>query len=204
MSYTILYRSMFAKVGEDKYIPMVEVGDNNLYEGFGKYERRVRNWQSWRVPGYEHKLVLSKKEIVEGIDELINATVRKHLNKPARQWDVVPSGPYWTYQDIYKNYGWLTAIAIAGKETTGTTARMVWNFFMRGFDQAVDIQAEFQFGMYPIRLCYYVDGNKRIEYYYTLNQMIADFEKRDGTECWVEYFGGIEKMWDDHRKRRIK
>ena len=201
MSYRILYRSMFAKVGEDKYIPMLEVGDNNLYEGWGRNKRRCRNWQSWSVPGHEQKLVLSKKEIVEGVDELINVTVRERLNKPARQWDPIP-GQYWTYRDIYKNYGWLTATAVTGKSCSDTTARMVENFFRRGFEQAVDMRNIEYCGKFPMRLCYYEDYEQHCFYYDNFKDFIEDIERRDISKYWVEYLGSAEIFWNTHRNKR--
>ena len=201
MSYTILYRSMFAKVDENQYIPMIEIGDNNVYEGFGRYERRCRDWQNWRVPGFEKQLVLTRQEICEGVKNLIQSTTKRYVNQAAREWDNIP-GPYWTYQDVYKQYGWLEAIAVAGKQTTGTTARMVQNFFMRWFEQAVDMRNINYWGKFPMRLCYWEDCEKRCFYYDNLDEMLEDIERRDGLKYWVEYLGGVDNLWDSHRNRR--
>lgn len=201
MSYTILYKSMFAKVGENQYIPMIEIGDNNVYEGYGRYERRCRDWQSWRAPGFEDKFVLTRQQIFEGIRNLIQATTKRYVNQPAREWDNIP-GPYWTYQDVYKQYGWLTAIAIEGKGCSKTTARMVQNFFIRGIEQAVDMRNIKYWGKFPMRLCYYLDCDKKCIYYDNVDEMLADFEKRDATKYWVEYLPGMNTLWDSHRNRR--
>lgn len=200
MSYTILYRSMFAKLGDDKYIPMVEMGDNNVYEGYGRYERRARDWQNWRVPGKEKQIVLTHQEIMEGIHNLIQDTVDNWVNKPAREYDNIP-GPYWTFNDVYKQYGWLTGIAISGKNTSMTTARMVRNFFNRGFEQAVNMHDVKYWGHFPIRLCYWENCEKRCFYYDTLDEFLEDTERRDGTKYWVEYIG-VEPLWDYNRNRR--
>ena len=42
MSYTILYRSMFVKVSNERYIPLYESGDNNVWEC--GLRRRARSW----------------------------------------------------------------------------------------------------------------------------------------------------------------
>lgn len=42
MSYTILYRSMFVKVSNERYIPLYESGDNNVWECDNR--RRARSW----------------------------------------------------------------------------------------------------------------------------------------------------------------
>lgn len=42
MSYTILYRSMFVKVDNNRFIPLYESGDNNVWEC--DLSRRARSW----------------------------------------------------------------------------------------------------------------------------------------------------------------
>lgn len=42
MSYTILYRTMFVKVDNDRFIPLYESGDNNVWEC--DLSRRARSW----------------------------------------------------------------------------------------------------------------------------------------------------------------
>lgn len=201
MSYTILYRSMFAKVGDDKYIPMVEIGDNNVYEGYGKYECRARDWQNWVVPGHEKQMVLSRQEICDGIHELIESTSKRYVNNAAREWDNIP-GPYWTYKDIYKQYGWLASIAVAGKRCSNTTARMVENFFLRGFEQAVDMRNIEYCGKFPMCLCYYEDCKKQRFYYDNIEEFLEDIERRNMPNYWVEYLGSAEIFWHTHRNKR--
>ena len=51
MSYSILYRSMFIKMSDGRFIPMMEMGDNNVWEcnyGHGR-NRRVRSWSNIRL-----------------------------------------------------------------------------------------------------------------------------------------------------------
>ncbi len=45
MSYSILYRSMFVKVSSERYIPLYESGDNNVWEC--DLRRRARSWQHY-------------------------------------------------------------------------------------------------------------------------------------------------------------
>ena len=42
MSYSILYRTMFVKVDEERMIPLYESGDNNVYDCWNN--RRAREW----------------------------------------------------------------------------------------------------------------------------------------------------------------
>ena len=198
MSYTILYRSMFAKVGEDRYIPMIEVGDSNCYEGSGRYERRCRDWVNWRVLGHEEKLILSQREIMQGVYKLLDDYNTRYVNKPIHGDE---KNGYWTYKSIEQNFGWLSGIAISGKHTTMTTARMVANFFNRGFEQAANMHDVKYWGHFPIRLCYWENGEKRCFYYDTFDEFLEDIERRDGTKYRVEYLG-VEPMWDYNRNRR--
>ena len=79
---------------------------------------------------------------------------------------------------------------------------MVQNFFMRGIEQAVDMRNIKYWGKFPMRLCYYLDCDKKCIYYDNVDEMLADFEKRDGTKYWVEYLPGMNTLWDSHRNRR--
>ena len=51
MSYSILYRSMFVKMSDGRFIPMMEMGHNNVWEcnyGRGR-NRRARSWSNIRL-----------------------------------------------------------------------------------------------------------------------------------------------------------
>ena len=66
MSYTIEYNRQFIKT-KNGYIPCWLHGDNNVTEGWGKNERRVRNWgvfMNW--------LDVSEEYMLEHIKELYN------------------------------------------------------------------------------------------------------------------------------------
>ena len=45
MSYSILYRSMFVKLSDGRYIPMMEMGDSNVYDA--SYRGKARRSRSW-------------------------------------------------------------------------------------------------------------------------------------------------------------
>ena len=48
MSYSILYRSMFVKLSDGRFIPMMEMGDNNVWDcNYGRGRgRRSRSWSN--------------------------------------------------------------------------------------------------------------------------------------------------------------
>lgn len=63
MSYTIEYNRQFIKT-KNGYIPCVLFGDNNVYEGSGRNERRYRHWsifQNWVDVSEEYMLEEVKK-----------------------------------------------------------------------------------------------------------------------------------------------
>ena len=66
MSYSIEYNRQFIKT-ENGYTPCWLVGDNNVTEGFGRNERRVRNWSV-----FMNLLDVSEDELVEKAKELFN------------------------------------------------------------------------------------------------------------------------------------
>lgn len=52
MSYTILYRSMFVKVSNERYIPLYESGSNNCYDiMWNGRMRRERSWSHYYPSG---------------------------------------------------------------------------------------------------------------------------------------------------------
>ena len=198
MSYTILYRSMFAKVGDDKYIPMVEIGDNNCYELDNR--KRVRSWQNWKVPGFENKLALTREEIMQGVQSVIDGYKQRYVNQPINKWEIWPK-EYWTYKSIEQNFGWLSAIAIYGRHTTQTTARMFTNFFKRGFEKAIDLRPMSQlFGKVPLNLMWWRELENGMlsterKCYYTYEEFVADVANQCDKKCWLEYDYRAEHLW---------
>lgn len=200
MSYTILYRSMFAKVDDDKYIPMVEMGDNNCYELDNR--KRVRSWQNWEVPGFGNKLALTREEIMQGVQSVIDEYKERYANQPVNKWEKCPE-EYWTCKSIEQNFGWLSAIAIYGKHTTQTTARMFTNFFKRGFDKAIDLRAISQlFGKVPLNVMRWreLDNGDRLytehKSYDTYEEFAADLANQCDKKCWLEYDYQAECLWE--------
>ena len=64
MSYTIFYRSLFVKTRSNKYLPIIESGDNNVWECGNK--RRARSWHNcgW-ITG--EKYLLTADEIMQKV-----------------------------------------------------------------------------------------------------------------------------------------
>ena len=81
MSYTIFYRSMFVKTSDNKYIPIIEGGDNNCYEAGSM--RRARSWYSISSITKEPKALLTAKEIMDGVERCWVKTMKEqNVGKP--------------------------------------------------------------------------------------------------------------------------
>ena len=74
MSYSIEYNRQFIKT-ENGYTPCWLVGDNNVTEGFGRNERRVRNWSV-----FMNLLDVTEDELVEKAKELLAESFGKQAD----------------------------------------------------------------------------------------------------------------------------
>lgn len=198
MSYTILYRSMFAKVGDNQFIPMIELGANNVY---GTNGRRCRHWQNWTAKGYDGKIILTMEEILNGVRKCVEKTMDEYVNRRANEYDPIDN-PYWTFDDVYKNYGYLSAVSVAGKGTHKTTARMVENFIKRGFEQCVDMRNIGYIGNFPLHICFYDEYYVRERYYDSLEHFLSGLKDHNGTNHWVTYGTSADALWNMHRIKR--
>lgn len=135
MSYTIFYRSMYVKLSNGKYIPMMEMGDNNVYEhsyGRGK-AKRTRNWSNMRL-NHEQKF-FDETEIRNHLAEWNESVEKKREN------DLL-NGDDWQ-KDAAKNgtFGYYEGIAVYGKGgTSGTTFNDVKNIVMGGVKNCISLE----------------------------------------------------------------
>lgn len=133
MSYTIFYRSLFVKTREGKYIPMVEMGDNNVYECDRK--RRAREWSNVRI-NEENKAILTANEIMGGIERWVENKKEQYIGRNIDVFDE-NSRPI-TAEDVERNFGDYDTLSIGSAGWQRTTAQMVRNFFKRGIERAVN------------------------------------------------------------------
>ena len=85
MSYTIFYEKTFIKTSNDKYLPMVISGCNNLYEWNNK--KRVRNWNCLVLDNY----LYTSEEIVKYIEDWRESD-RKHYEDDKEFGDIPYAG----------------------------------------------------------------------------------------------------------------
>ena len=195
MSYTILYRSMFVKLSNGKYIPLVEIGDNNVYDCSG---RRSRSWQQWIVGGQHKCLAFTRNEIMNEVESVIDEQKARYANKPIPEYEH-KEGIY-TEQDIEKRFGYFSGIAISGRHCNDTTAQQFRNFFLKGFDQAVTFAEE----SLELDLHWCPEyPNYKHRYVKSEQELTEAWEELQSSKCdiWISYRGSGDYLWEKYRKR---
>lgn len=136
MSYSILYRSMFVKLSDGRYIPMMEMGDNNVWEcsyrGSDK-QKRARSWSNINL--YNGKKFFTKDEVKKYLDNW-KGEVDKKIDEYRNSDDE------WCRNAAEKaNFGFFDAIAVYGKGGTwGTSFNDVKNIIMGGFKNCLSFE----------------------------------------------------------------
>lgn len=135
MSYTINYRAMYIRLSDGSYIPMIETGDNNVWECDNR--RRARDWTkaSWLIPTAadgKARYSASEQEILDELDKEIRFQVETNKG------NVPPFGgePY-TEEHILSNLSYFNALTVSGHRTT--SAKQLTAFIKSGFRNAVTI-----------------------------------------------------------------
>lgn len=200
MSYSILYRSMFVKMSDGKYIPMYEVGDNNVWECDNK--RRVRNWYQADCIA-KGKVSLTEDEIMAGVENLINSVKNQYVGKVVEDYNGGDGVRTYTDKEIESRFGYYEGIAIYGKSTHVTTAQQVRNFFKAGISNAVS----FEDVSLKVNWCI-----KYPEYEYRYPKTEDEFfaavkEGQDGgNQIWIEFCHpwDVEHLWDKKKAENKK
>ncbi len=129
MSYSIYYRSLFIKAG-DQFLPMVERGDNNCYETISG--RCARDWVIDRSVTTDGHPFATEDEIKANLvsyrDSLIKSNDEHLVTNP--NWDV--------YDDA--QYGYYAAVTLSGKDTSKCSFRMYQKFFERAMKNARTVE----------------------------------------------------------------
>ena len=146
MSYSILYEKQFIKVGDNLFIPMVECGDNNVYEA-SNGRKRARSWcnDKWIANG---KTICTREDIENRVNEIRNDAI-KRCEDYVKEYDET-----WSYED--KRFGYHTGIAIYGKHTSKTTFGNFKGFYLSGCDGALTVEELLKYSINVcVRLPYY-------------------------------------------------
>lgn len=119
MSYSILYDSVGIRLPKSNtYLTLAKMGDNNVYDFNNK---RARSWEFWTPLGtkpYKMEALQEKlEEIRQNCIKYNEACLTSYEN-----WNTV-------YDD--KSFGWHSSWAKYGRHTSGTSYKMVYNFFVK-------------------------------------------------------------------------
>lgn len=141
MSYTILYAKQFVKLSNGNIIPMMLAGSNNCYttSRSGK-EIRSRDWQ---VMTYhtEGKFDSPAAALLANVEKEIQSL----KNKCGRDEWYIKEG--YTPEQIEKNFGWYSSLAIGSAGTGATSADKYRSFFRSGVKNAVSIETLAKIGV---------------------------------------------------------
>ena len=127
MSYTILYAKQFIKIDENRVIPFIQQGDNNVYESNRK---RARDWSSSYM--FNKTIITSNETLLQEIERFKQDTIER-CNEDVKQYDGI-----WAYDE--KRFGYHTGIAVGARHTTKTSFGMFKNFFVSGINNAKTIE----------------------------------------------------------------
>jgi hypothetical protein len=188
MSYSILYDKQFIKVGDNLFIPMVQCGDNNVYEASGNGRKRARSWcnDKWIANG---KTICTREDIESRVNEIRNDAVNR-CEGYVKEYD-----ESWAYED--KRFGYHTGIAIYGKHTSKTTFGNFKGFYMSGCDGALTIEELLK---YDVNVCV------RLPYYSSVKEEIKKKgleEKQVVYAKTTEELFNIIKEWDEYYGKEI-
>lgn len=167
MSYTIIYKTMFVRTKENKFIPMCLAGSNNCYvttfDWMGrKHERRERNWDTFN---FGSNLILTESEIIESLDRF-----KEKYEKRASEYATKPE------------FGFIEGIAVGGSQTHTTTYNMFRNMMLNGIKYAVDI--DYAIKHLGFSMGYWEKGYHKIPFA-NEQEMYQKMEERNGDV----YFG---------------
>ena len=135
MSYTIFYRAMFIKLSNGEYIPMIESGDNNVWDV--DRNRRSRDFSSCR---WVHETEEQRKRFSLTEDEIISVARREITSNLERYVGTEPplGGPLYTKEQVLADLGYFNGIKISGHSTT--SASQFFNFIKSGLRNATTFE----------------------------------------------------------------
>lgn len=126
MAYTILYNTAFIRLPKNNFVPLIEVGDNNVWEWDNK--TRARDWEI--VKFYtKGKNYISEEGLLNLIRE--EETILKERDKNRLPTDE-------KYDP--KHFGYFASVAIYGKTPNNTTYNRYLNFFKRAMKKALTVE----------------------------------------------------------------
>lgn len=147
MSVSILFRPLFIKLSDNKFIPIIEAGSNNCFmenkKGNMVYSR------SFGSENFKKGKILTESEIIESL------TSYKDSLKEQYKKDIEEKG----IKCFDKSYGWYAAEKIYGKQTFNTTFNDIVNFYKKGIKQAITLEEAKMLGI-SVKVHYWTINEK--------------------------------------------
>ena len=197
MSYSIFYRAMFIKMEDGTFIPMIESGDNNVWDCDGR--RRSREWCSsrWLFETEEQRsrYSLSGEEIIADAQTLIDEKLEQYVGK-----EPAFGGEPYTRDQVLKDFYFFSSIHISG--SSQQTASRFLNFFKSGIRNAVTMDEV------SVLLSWYDRDDKYMKEYVSTEKDLADAWNRlrsQGITPWIqlsEY--SADRAWRELKQRNKK
>ena len=109
MSYSLIYNRCFIKLSNDEYIPFLEMGDNNVYQG----KKRARDWQIWPYFNKDRGYITTEKDTInkiekwkkEKIEYIINSKKRDRINISAEEAEKELNKSFFYWASLKLQYG---------------------------------------------------------------------------------------------------
>lgn len=138
MSYTIYYDKLFIRTSDNKYIPMILQGDNNVWELNNK--RRSRDWEFRKKKTENGKVIdLWTKEDI--LSELADADASSRSSYEYSVKNGFSQGPY-----DQKYFGDLIGLAIGGGRCSNTSFDKYKSFWMSGMKNSITFDQLKEYG----------------------------------------------------------
>lgn len=173
MSYSIYYNSSFLKVVEDKYLPMFEGADSNVWS-IENPNKRCKTWENTIFPNKE--ILLSEKELLDMLKEIKS--------------ELVSSYPM-EYGD--NCFGFFYGIGIKGKKPINTTFNDFKNLFKNGLKYAVTLNELKEMGV-SLSAYKYNNGTRQQVNISNENDIITLYENKE--TVWFEYLNLSENKYN--------
>jgi len=147
MSYSILYKRLFIKLPSGRILPLIQAGDNNVYDvkPNGR-EVRSRDWEVWAICRENGRPSVTSEEIADWLN-------KEHERAMLACQRAIQEG-YGYGMSAEKNFGYFRSMAIGGRGTAGTTWGMFKNFFVDGVKKAIPLE-EFVKACGKLRITWY-------------------------------------------------
>ena len=200
MSYSIFYRSMFVRLSDGRYIPMIESGDNNVWEANRK--RRARSWHQAAFIG-KKQYAFTKEEILEGVEDFINRVKSEYVGKIKPDYRGGDGVITYTDKEIEQSFGNYDTLSIYGKNCFTTTAQHVRNFFKKGIERAISFNDT---GLRVYWRVKYPDYDYR--YPKTEDELFAAIKEGEnaGADVWIDFVEpwAVERLWCEKKRETAK